>query len=67
MPEKLNQWSSLAPKQEESPTGYGARTGGMVTVADGRWSCTGCRKSESDQDPHHAAQIHAAACLAAGF
>ncbi|MBZ6252180.1 hypothetical protein KVH27_27925 [Streptomyces olivaceus] len=65
--EPLNQWTPLPPKQAETHDGYGTRTGGLVTVAGDRWSCSGCGKSEAASDAHHAAQYHAAECLSVGF
>ncbi|MFJ7242835.1 hypothetical protein ACIQWB_37745 [Streptomyces olivaceus] len=63
----VNQWTPAPPKQAECADGYGTRTGGSVTVQGDTWSCTGCHNSATAEDPHHAAQQHAADCLSVGI
>ncbi|MEU6028034.1 hypothetical protein ABZ825_13565 [Streptomyces tauricus] len=59
--------SVSGPKQPEDPNGYGTRYGGRVAVQGGRWTCSGCGRSEAADDPHHAAQHHGRECLAVSF
>ncbi|SCK37267.1 hypothetical protein H181DRAFT_03152 [Streptomyces sp. WMMB 714] len=66
MPQRLNQWTPLPPRQDDAPV-YGTQHGHRVTVTGDHWSCSGCGKQETAQDAHHSAQQHAAACVAVGL